>query len=315
LSLRDLLRDFSGTIRDCNFYGTLGTPDRQMVQIAGVEGPVTIDSCHIGFGNTNRPLIAIYGGLNANPPPAQETYAANGPGTINVTNNSFDSYNSDTEDPIVVLTNVPFILNRYGNMGTNSTGSSADLPNEPSVQPEAYIIPVFGNTNVGPYSLPTRIQAWRASIFEIVPTNGNPFTLGNPESCRGDEMYTNSPPSYTHHQKGRRITIKIKNTTSAQLGTITWGNPPLYKLAPWTNPAPGFQRSITFRWDGSYWYEETRTPADVSNTAAVAPERATLKQGTAGNHGVLKLWDPVASAFKYLCVDNGALTLSDTEPT
>jgi hypothetical protein len=84
-------------------------------------------------------LIAIYGGLNANPPPAQETYAASGPGTINITNNSFDSYNSNTEDPVVILTNVPFILNRYGNMGANSVGSSADLPNEPSVQPEAYI--------------------------------------------------------------------------------------------------------------------------------------------------------------------------------
>ena len=48
------------------------------------------------------------------------------------------------------------------------------------------------------------------------------------------------------------------------LGAVTWDT--LYKLAAWTSPANGTQRTITFRFDpNGSWYEVNRTTVDVPN--------------------------------------------------
>jgi len=62
---------------------------------------------------------------------------------------------------------------------------------------------------------------------------------------------------------GQTLTIIIKNLSGGVLGTVTWSSS--YKMSAWTSPAAGNQRSITFRWNGTNWYEIGRTPSDVPN--------------------------------------------------
>ncbi|MBK6691556.1 MAG: hypothetical protein IPG50_05040 [Myxococcales bacterium] len=61
----------------------------------------------------------------------------------------------------------------------------------------------------------------------------------------------------------QRLTFRIVNATGAALGTIDWA--PAFRLAPFTNPAAGHSRCITFRYEGSRWLEESRTMMDVPN--------------------------------------------------
>jgi pectate lyase-like protein len=85
--------------------------------------------------------------------------------------------------------------------------------------------------------------------FKITATNGNVFTIENPSGGFG---------------YGDVIEITVKNTSGGALGVITWGT--LYKLAAWTSPATGFNRSIRFRFDpDGNWYEVSRTAVDVPN--------------------------------------------------
>jgi phage-related tail fiber protein len=61
----------------------------------------------------------------------------------------------------------------------------------------------------------------------------------------------------------RDITICQKNTGAVALGGTTWNA--VYKMAAWVNPAPGFHRCITFRYDGTNWRELTRSTSDIPN--------------------------------------------------
>ena len=83
----------------------------------------------------------------------------------------------------------------------------------------------------------------------VTGTNGGAFTVADP----------------TNPTKGQRITITIRNARGSglALGAVTWGA--IYKLATWTQPADGFSRSVDFIYDGTYWVEKSRTPADVPN--------------------------------------------------
>lgn len=86
------------------------------------------------------------------------------------------------------------------------------------------------------------------NVFDITATNGTAFTINAP-SAGG--------------QVGQQITITIHNTSGGALGAATWNA--AYKLATWTQPATGFNRSITFQYSGVSWFEIARTTADVPN--------------------------------------------------
>ena len=88
----------------------------------------------------------------------------------------------------------------------------------------------------------------RYQFFVITATNSTAFTIANPLYPILD---------------GQTITFTIKNTSGGALGTATWGA--LYKLATWTQPATGFNRSITFTFNGTNFVELSRTAADVPN--------------------------------------------------
>lgn len=62
---------------------------------------------------------------------------------------------------------------------------------------------------------------------------------------------------------GEFLTFTIRNTSGGAAGAATWNAG--FKMAAWTQPANGFSRSITFRYNGTNWVEISRTPADVPN--------------------------------------------------
>jgi hypothetical protein len=101
--------------------------------------------------------------------------------------------------------------------------------------------PTFGAT--------VAIDAAAARHHFIAANSGIAFTIANP---------TNPPPTGQ-----RQITIRVKNSSGGALGTVTWGT--AYKMSPWTSPATGQGRSVTFEYDGASWIEVGRTPADVPN--------------------------------------------------
>jgi hypothetical protein len=123
--------------------------------------------------------------------------------------------------------------------GTVSSGGKITLAGKTLLCPLR-----FGST----YGATVAIDASTGMQFDISPTNGTAFTISNPTSPIGD---------------GQTITMTIRNISGGAMGAITWGA--LYKMAAWTNPANGFSRSITFKWNATNWVEITRTPADVPN--------------------------------------------------
>jgi hypothetical protein len=88
----------------------------------------------------------------------------------------------------------------------------------------------------------TTIDARLGNIFVVVATMaGQPFTIANPSNAT----------------MGQVITITVKNATGGALGTVTWGSS--YKMAAWTAPPSGFNASIDFYFDGTSWFEKSRT--------------------------------------------------------
>jgi hypothetical protein len=87
----------------------------------------------------------------------------------------------------------------------------------------------------------------RGTQFEVRVTNSRGLTIDSPV---GEAI-----------KAGCRITLTLINATPEVLGVTTWD--PIYRLAPWVNPAPAHSRSIDFRYDGRRWVEVARTPADV----------------------------------------------------
>jgi len=110
----------------------------------------------------------------------------------------------------------------------------------------------------------------RFSGVVTVPTYGTTITIDSSLGNKFDILVTNavgftvSSPINTVSGAVQRITISVFNSSGGVMGAITWGAG--YKLAAWTNPANGFNRSIDFEFDGSTtWREVSRTPADVPN--------------------------------------------------
>lgn len=98
-----------------------------------------------------------------------------------------------------------------------------------------------------PYSTSITPDAIKYSDAVITATNGTAFTINAP----------------TNGHRGQVLTITISNASGGALGAVTWNA--IYKLASWTQPADGFSRSISFRYNGSNWVEVSRTPSDVPN--------------------------------------------------
>jgi hypothetical protein len=85
------------------------------------------------------------------------------------------------------------------------------------------------------------------SSFEINVSDAAPFSISAPTGAAA---------------AGTRISVTLRNLAASGV-SARWDS--LYKLAPWSSPAPGFSRSIDFRFDGHSWIEVARTASDVPN--------------------------------------------------
>jgi hypothetical protein len=97
------------------------------------------------------------------------------------------------------------------------------------------------------YSATMATDASLADTFTITATDTVAFTISNP----------------TNGKAGDQITYIIKNASGGVQGTITWGA--AFKVAAWVKPATGFNRSITFLFDGTNWVEVGRGANDIAN--------------------------------------------------
>lgn len=97
------------------------------------------------------------------------------------------------------------------------------------------------------YSASMTIDSSLAEHFTITASNGTAFTINAP----------------TNPVDGAVIELTIYNISGGALGVITWNA--IFKMSTWTSPATGSNRSIRFRYDGSFWTEVSKTTADVAN--------------------------------------------------
>jgi hypothetical protein len=97
------------------------------------------------------------------------------------------------------------------------------------------------------WSSPIATDARAARLFQLSATNNSAMTISTP----------------TNAVLGLPLTYRVRNVSGGAMGTITW--PTNFKMSTWTNPANGQSRSITLRYDGANWIEESRTPSDVPN--------------------------------------------------
>lgn len=94
--------------------------------------------------------------------------------------------------------------------------------------------PTFGAT--------VAIAAGNGALSVITASSNISFLISNPTSA----------------STGLTISISVKNTSGAALGTITWDT--LYKMASFTKPANGYRRTVTFLYDGTNWVEIACSP-------------------------------------------------------
>ena len=96
------------------------------------------------------------------------------------------------------------------------------------------------------FGVSVAIDAALGGIATITATNNTAFTIANP----------------TNPTTGEWLSIQVRNTSGAALGTITWDT--LYKMATFTKPATGYHRTVTFRYNGTNWDELNCSPEVVN---------------------------------------------------
>jgi hypothetical protein len=108
-------------------------------------------------------------------------------------------------------------------------------------RPERLIALVYGAT--------IDLNASSGSIFTITATDNNEFVLNTP----------------TNAVMGQCIMVTIINSSGGALhATDPFGNS-AFKHDTWTQPADGYNRSISFYYNGSNWIESSRSIADIAN--------------------------------------------------
>jgi Pectate lyase superfamily protein len=96
------------------------------------------------------------------------------------------------------------------------------------------------------YSAKVTLDVSEGNDFSVYVTDSNSLTISAP----------------TNGSDGQRISVSILNASGGVMGSVTWTG---VKMAAWTSPANGFNRTIDFiNWGGT-WYEASRTASDVPN--------------------------------------------------
>ena len=140
-------------------------------------------------------------------------------------------------------------MGSFGPLGTFQWGGTTTVP--------LMYVTSGGQTYAATFIPKRQTVTVSAGVYGINNGSYQSFTLQIPDGT----AFTIASPTYVYD--GQIITIDVCNFHSGALGTVTWGA--LYKMATWTSPATGKNRSITFLCDGTNFVEISRTAADVPN--------------------------------------------------
>jgi hypothetical protein len=114
----------------------------------------------------------------------------------------------------------------------------------------------LGSTRMEGQLAHSRVALAYAADVVLDVSEGNDFSLHVTDS---GNIKISAPENGTD---GQRISVSVMNVSGGPMGSVTWAG---VKMAAWTNPANGFNRTIDFiNWGGT-WYEASRTTADVPN--------------------------------------------------
>ena len=149
------------------------------------------------------------------------------------------------------LISAPYTGAAYGGQTRRiNLASNADIVGI-NYDPNGWIIPkrapIAQTRYTLPYSASVTIPASSGDDFVLSPTDANAFTMNAP----------------TNPSEGQRITVKIRNTSGGNLGTVTWNS--VFKMYTWSSPVNGGSFTIGFEFDGTNWVEDFRTANAVSN--------------------------------------------------
>lgn len=100
------------------------------------------------------------------------------------------------------------------------------------------------------YSASMTPDCTAGGVQVISANNGTAFTINAATGCVSGQLLT--------------VTIRNVRGGGAALGAATWAAG-YHLAAAWTQPADTFQRTITFRYDGTSFLEINRTTGDVAN--------------------------------------------------
>ncbi len=120
----------------------------------------------------------------------------------------------------------------------SNTGSFTTVTIGTSVLSTQYVVVPIAPT----YGATVAISASAGTWNVVTATNNTAFTILNPST----------PPT------GTLLMITVKNTSGGALGTVTWDT--LYKMATFTKPATGFQRTVLFGFNGTNYIELSCSP-------------------------------------------------------
>lgn len=140
-------------------------------------------------------------------------------------------------------------MGSFGPLGTFQWGGTTAVP--------LMYVTSGGQTYAATFIPRRQTVTVSAGVYGINNGSFQSFTLQIPNGT----AFSIASPTYVYD--GQIITINVCNFHSGALGAVTFGA--LYKLAAWTSPATGQNRSITFLCDGTNFVEISRTTADVPN--------------------------------------------------
>ena len=140
-------------------------------------------------------------------------------------------------------------MGSFGPLGTFQWGGTTTVP--------LMYVTSGGQTYAATFIPKRQTVTVSLGVYGINNGSYQSFTLQIPDGT----AFSIANPTYVYD--GQIITINVCNFHSSTLGAVTFGA--LYKLATWTSPATGQNRSITFLCDGTNFVEISRTTADVPN--------------------------------------------------
>lgn len=146
-----------------------------------------------------------------------------------------------------IITNLALVTLSDSQTVSNKILNSASL-NSPVVNAGLISLAriVYKRTTVT-YSPSMTINAGLGNYFHIAAVDAVAFTINAP----------------TNPSEGQPITINLRNESAGALGAVTWDA--TFRMSAWTQPATGFNRSITFLYNGTNWVQASQTGVDVPN--------------------------------------------------